>query len=103
MERTGVIPNREQIADEIKQVIDEVYRGRYRSSEDNTFNAIKRATDHALGELRSRGQAGIADRLTTEISHQYLMKHRYQRMPALAAFIEAADEVLEKFAAGEIV
>ena len=103
MEIIGAIPNREKIAEDIKAVIIEQYQNRYRQAEGQAFKAMKRATDYALGDIRRRGMEGIADRLTNEIAHEYLMKHRYQRMPALEAFTKAAEEVLEKFANGEIV
>lgn len=103
MQQRGGIPNREQIANDIKVVIEEVYRSRYQRTERRTFDAIKKATDHALADLKARGFGGIADRLTTEIAHVYHQKHHFERVPALPAFTKAADEVLERFAAGQIV
>lgn len=97
------IPDREQIADRVKSAIAEVYQARYRYLEHNAFSAMKRAADHVLDDLRSKGQVGLADRLFQEIAHEYHQKHHFQRMPALAAFTKAADEVLEKFADGRIV
>lgn len=103
MERVGAIPDREQIAQEVKSVIEEMYRNRYRQTEGQAFGAIKKATDHALEDLGRRGFPGIANRLTTEIAHVYMIKHRYEHIPALKAFADAAQEVLESFANGEIV
>jgi len=99
----GPVPNYEQIAEELLKVIDEAYRQRYRASQPTTFGAIKKAVDHALDGLRARGMKGIADRIHNEIAHEYLMKHRYQRMPALPAFQKAADEVLQKLKDGQLV
>jgi hypothetical protein len=103
MQQRGGIPNREQMANDIKVVIEEVYRSRYLRTEGRNFDAIKRATDHALADLKARGFGGIADRLTTEIAHAYRRLHHVERVPALPAFTKAADEVLDRFAAGQIV
>lgn len=103
MRGTGPVPNFEQIADELLQVIDTAYKARYRASEGNTFGAIKRAVDHALDGLRARGMVGLADRITNEIAQAYHRKHHNQRMPALPAFQEAGQEVLERLKNGELV
>lgn len=103
MQERGIDAERGRIAEYLKNIVIQQYNSRSHGSADERFRAFKMALDEGLNRIRAQGQAGIADRLMTEMTHAYMLKHRRERIPAFEAMKKAADEVLDKFARGQIL
>lgn len=103
MQEKGIDAERSRIAEYLRNIAIQQYNSRSHGSADERFGAMKLALDEGLNRIRTQGQAGIADRIMAEIVHSYNLKHRRERIPAFEAMKKAADEVLDKFARGQIL
>lgn len=98
MRETGVVVDRQEVADGIKRTAADAYRSRTRYSEPSAFAGLKRAVDHALDQLRPRGMGSIADHLIVRIAHFYTRRHQHgYGMPAMDAFYQAVEDALREF------